>query len=149
MNRWRATNVGLAVVSHAPAVVDSPPALHSLAPSNSPTKKTLQVQSVPGIRDLPRIGVHGNLIERLEASKQQHCDLCRDLSRASGKGDTLAQKSRGSPPPQSCITRIANENLEVTGSTRLLSLAVRSITVFMSTSSGNKLVGVLKRMLAY
>eukprot|EP00983_Pelagomonas_calceolata_P003317 107621-Pelagomonas_calceolata.AAC.3 len=34
----------------------------------------------------------------------------------------------------------------VTGSTRLQNLAVRSITVFNSASSGNKLVGILNRM---
>eukprot|EP00983_Pelagomonas_calceolata_P024443 770611-Pelagomonas_calceolata.AAC.1 len=34
----------------------------------------------------------------------------------------------------------------VTGSTRLENLAVRSITVFHSTSSGNKLVCILNRM---
>eukprot|EP00983_Pelagomonas_calceolata_P034939 1094168-Pelagomonas_calceolata.AAC.1 len=34
----------------------------------------------------------------------------------------------------------------VTGSTRLQNLAVRSITIFHSTSSGNKLMGILTRM---
>eukprot|EP00983_Pelagomonas_calceolata_P053424 1143283-Pelagomonas_calceolata.AAC.2 len=33
-----------------------------------------------------------------------------------------------------------------TGSTQLQNLAVRSITIFHSTSSGNKLVGILNRM---
>eukprot|EP00983_Pelagomonas_calceolata_P011156 359334-Pelagomonas_calceolata.AAC.1 len=34
----------------------------------------------------------------------------------------------------------------VAGSTRLQNLAVRSITVFHSTSNGNKLMGILNRM---
>eukprot|EP00983_Pelagomonas_calceolata_P053172 1143193-Pelagomonas_calceolata.AAC.1 len=35
---------------------------------------------------------------------------------------------------------------KVTGSTRLQNLAVRSVTVFNSTSGGTKLVGILNRM---
>eukprot|EP00983_Pelagomonas_calceolata_P006230 206711-Pelagomonas_calceolata.AAC.1 len=58
----------------------------------------------------------------------------------SGKGDKLAQKSRESPPPRSFKTENATGDLEVTGSTRLQNLAVRSIIVFNSTPSGNKLV---------
>eukprot|EP00983_Pelagomonas_calceolata_P059504 1145946-Pelagomonas_calceolata.AAC.4 len=34
----------------------------------------------------------------------------------------------------------------VTGSTRLQNLAVRSITIFHSTSCGNKLISILNRM---
>eukprot|EP00983_Pelagomonas_calceolata_P029768 932801-Pelagomonas_calceolata.AAC.1 len=34
----------------------------------------------------------------------------------------------------------------VTGSTRLQNMAVRKMTIFHSTSSGNKLVGILNRM---
>eukprot|EP00983_Pelagomonas_calceolata_P013725 440020-Pelagomonas_calceolata.AAC.1 len=34
----------------------------------------------------------------------------------------------------------------VTGSTPLQNLAVRSITIFHSTSSGNKLMGILNRV---
>eukprot|EP00983_Pelagomonas_calceolata_P011516 372055-Pelagomonas_calceolata.AAC.1 len=34
----------------------------------------------------------------------------------------------------------------VTGSTRLQNLAVKSVTIFHSTSSGNKLIGILNQM---
>eukprot|EP00983_Pelagomonas_calceolata_P040982 1137844-Pelagomonas_calceolata.AAC.1 len=41
-----------------------------------------------------------------------------------GKGDTLAQKSRGSPPPRSYKKKIIMGIWRVTGSTRLHDLAV-------------------------
>eukprot|EP00983_Pelagomonas_calceolata_P094602 1157904-Pelagomonas_calceolata.AAC.9 len=43
-----------------------------------------------------------------------------------GKGDTLAQKSRESPPPQSCEVNMLIRIRRVIGSTRLHNLAARS-----------------------
>eukprot|EP00983_Pelagomonas_calceolata_P076758 1153555-Pelagomonas_calceolata.AAC.1 len=66
------------------------------------------------------------------------------------QGETLAQESRESPPPQSLQKENANGDLEGStlqvGSTWTQNLAVRGITVFISTSSGNKLVGILNQM---
>eukprot|EP00983_Pelagomonas_calceolata_P046297 1140095-Pelagomonas_calceolata.AAC.4 len=58
-----------------------------------------------------------------------------------GKGDTLAQKSRESPSPRSYKKKTLMGIWRVIGSTRLHNLAARSIFVFNSTPSGNKLVG--------
>eukprot|EP00983_Pelagomonas_calceolata_P096019 1158082-Pelagomonas_calceolata.AAC.9 len=65
--------------------------------------------------------------------------------RPQGEGDALAQKSRESPSPRSCRPDSGSGALEVTGSTRLQKLAVRSVFVFNSMPS-NKLVGEHNRM---
>eukprot|EP00983_Pelagomonas_calceolata_P004595 149500-Pelagomonas_calceolata.AAC.1 len=57
-----------------------------------------------------------------------------------GKGDTLAQKSHESSPPQSCKIKSGNGDLESYGSTRLQDLAVRSIFVSNSTCYCARLV---------
>eukprot|EP00983_Pelagomonas_calceolata_P054230 1143623-Pelagomonas_calceolata.AAC.2 len=59
-----------------------------------------------------------------------------------GKGDTLAQKSRESPPPRSYKKKTLMGIWRVIGSTQLHNQAARSILVFNSASSGNKLVGI-------
>eukprot|EP00983_Pelagomonas_calceolata_P052297 1142788-Pelagomonas_calceolata.AAC.2 len=62
------------------------------------------------------------------------------------KGDTLAQKSRKSPPPRSYKKKTLVGIWRVTGSAWLHNLAAKSIRVFSSTPSGNKLVGVHNRV---
>eukprot|EP00983_Pelagomonas_calceolata_P038534 1136819-Pelagomonas_calceolata.AAC.3 len=54
---------------------------------------------------------------------------------SSGKGDTLAQKSRESPSPRSCKKKALMGIWRVFGITRLQNLAARSILVFNSTPS--------------
>eukprot|EP00983_Pelagomonas_calceolata_P076998 1153679-Pelagomonas_calceolata.AAC.2 len=70
MRIWR-------VVSHAPGRPDSPSlALHRRSPSNPPPQKPHEDEEhYENAR--PK--------NQLKASKQQHCDLCRDLSRASAQ----------------------------------------------------------------
>eukprot|EP00983_Pelagomonas_calceolata_P115587 1160217-Pelagomonas_calceolata.AAC.6 len=58
--------------------------------------------------------------------------------------ETLAQKSRESPPPPRWKT-ITSGDLDI-GGTRPQNMAARSITFINSTFSGNKLVGILYRM---
>eukprot|EP00983_Pelagomonas_calceolata_P069178 1150279-Pelagomonas_calceolata.AAC.3 len=60
------------------------------------------------------------------------------------KGDTLAQKSRDSPPPPRWKKILVG--IWVIGGTRPQNMAARSITVISSTSNVNKLVGILYRM---
>eukprot|EP00983_Pelagomonas_calceolata_P035282 1103477-Pelagomonas_calceolata.AAC.1 len=57
------------------------------------------------------------------------------VKRKTTKGDTLAQKSRESPPPQRHEVKILMGIWRGTGSTRLRNLAVLSILVFNSMPS--------------
>eukprot|EP00983_Pelagomonas_calceolata_P067469 1149493-Pelagomonas_calceolata.AAC.2 len=58
-------------------------------------------------------------------------------SASAGKVDTLAQRSRDSPPSRSCRKKMHMGIWRLTGNIRLQNLAVRSNFVFTSTPGGN------------